>query len=68
MYTASGNWISSAYLEVALESSSIGGGEYMLQMRFKDYSKGQEPIPSGRQNRLKWIEKTWRISDNVHAR
>lgn len=57
MYTASGNWISSAYLEIALESSSIGGGSYMLQMRFKDYSKGQEPIPSGRQNRLKWIEK-----------
>lgn len=56
MYTASGNWISSAYLEIALESSSLGGGSYMLQMRFKDYSKGQEPIPSGRQNRLKWIE------------
>lgn len=57
MYTASGNWISSAYLEIALESSSLGGGEYMLQMRFKDFSKGQEPIPSGRQNRLEWIEK-----------
>lgn len=57
MYTAGGNWISSAYLEVALESSSIGGGEYMLQMRFKDYSRSQEPIPSGRQNRLEWIEK-----------
>lgn len=56
MYTAAGNWISSAYLEVALESTSIGGGEYMLQMRFKDFSKGQEPIPSGRQNRLEWIE------------
>lgn len=56
MYTASGNWISSAYLEIALESSSLGGGSYMLQMRFKDYSKGQESIPSGRQNRLKWIE------------
>lgn len=55
MYTASGNWISSAYLEIALESSSIGGGEYMLQMRFKDYSRSQEPIPAGRQNRLKWI-------------
>lgn len=57
MYTASGNWISSAYLEIALESSSLGGGEYMLQMRFKDYSRSQEPIPAGRQNRLKWIEK-----------
>lgn len=57
MYTASGNWISSAYLEIALESSSLGSGEYMLQMRFKDYSKGQEPIPSGRQNRLEWIKK-----------
>lgn len=56
MYTASGNWISSAYLEIALESSSLGGGSYMLQMRFKDYSKGQEPIPSGRRNRLEWIE------------
>ena len=56
MYTASGNWIASAYLEIALESSSIGGGEYMLQMRFKDYSRSQEPIPSGRQNRLEWIE------------
>ena len=56
MYTASGNWISSAYLEVALESSSIGGGEYLLQMRFKDCSRSQEPIPAGRQNRLKWIE------------
>ena len=57
MYTASGNWISSAYLEIALESSSLSGGEYMLQMRFKDYSRSQEPIPAGRQNRLKWIEK-----------
>ncbi len=57
MYTASGNWISSAYLEIALESSSIGGGGYMLQMRFKDYSRSQEPIPAGRQNRLEWIEK-----------
>lgn len=57
MYTASGNWIASAYLEVALESSSIGGGEYLLQMRFKDCSRSQEPIPAGRQNRLEWIEK-----------
>lgn len=56
MYTASGNWISSAYLEVALESTSIGGGEYMLQMRFKNYSRDPRPIPSGRQNRLEWIE------------
>lgn len=56
MYTASGNWISSAYLEIALESSAIGGGGYMLQMRFKDYSRSQEPIPAGRQNRLEWIE------------
>lgn len=50
MYTAN------AYLEVALESSSLGSGSYMLQMRFKDYSRSQEPIPSGRQNRLEWIE------------
>lgn len=57
MYTASGNWISSAYLEIALESSSLGDGGYMLQMRFKDYSQSQEPIPAGRQNRLEWIEK-----------
>lgn len=56
MYTASGNYIANAYLEVALESSSLGDGEYMLQMRFKDYSKGQEPIPSGRKNRLEWIK------------
>ena len=56
MYTASENWISSAYLEIALESSSLCGGGYMLQMRFKDYSRSQEPIPSGRQNRLEWIE------------
>ncbi len=34
----------------------MGSGSYMIQMRFKDYSKGQEPIPSGRQNRLEWIE------------
>lgn len=56
MYTASGNWISSAYLEIALESSSIGGGGYMLQMRFKNYSRDPRPIPAGRQNRLEWIE------------
>lgn len=56
MYTASGNLIANAYLEVALESSSLGDSEYMLQMRFKNYSKSQEPIPSGRQNRLEWIE------------
>lgn len=57
MYTSSGNYIANAYLEVALESSSIDGGGYMLQMRFKDYSRSQEPIPAGRQNRLEWIEK-----------
>jgi len=56
MYTSSGNFIANAYLEIALESSSLGSGSYMLQMRFKDYSKGQEPITSGRQNRLEWIE------------
>ena len=56
MYTSSGNYIANAYLEVALESSRLDSGSYMLQMRFKDYSKGQEPIPSGRQNRLEWIE------------
>lgn len=51
LYTSTGNYIANAYLEVALESSS-----YMLQMRFKNYSKSQEPIPSDRQNRLEWIE------------
>lgn len=51
LYTSTGNYIANAYLEVALESSS-----YMLQMRFKNYSKSQEPIPSGLQNRLEWIE------------
>ena len=56
MYTAGGNWISSAYLEIALESSSIGGGGYMLQMRFKNYSRDPRPIPAGHQNRLEWIE------------
>lgn len=55
MYTASGNWIASAYLEVALESSSLGGGSYMSEMRFKNYSR--EDIPAGRKNRLEWIEK-----------
>lgn len=57
MYTAGGNWISSAYLEIALESSSLGEGSYMLQMRFKNYSRDPRPIPAGRQNRLEWIEK-----------
>ena len=56
MYTSSGSYIANAYLEVALESSSLGSGSYMLQMRFKNYSRSQEPIPSGRQNRLEWIE------------
>ena len=56
MYTASGGFIANAYLEVALESSLLDGGSYMLQMRFKNFSKNQEPIPSGRQNRLEWIE------------
>lgn len=56
MYNSSGNFIANAYLEIALESSSLGSDSYMFQMRFKDYSKGQEPIPSGRQNRLEWIE------------
>lgn len=55
MYTASGNMIANAYLEVALESSSLGGGSYMLEMRFKNYSR--EDIPAGRKNRLEWIEK-----------
>lgn len=56
MYTSDGSYIANAYLEVALESSSLGVGEYMLQMRFKNYSRSQEPIPSGRQNRIEWIE------------
>lgn len=56
MYTSTGSYIANAYLEVALESSSLGDGEYMLQMRFKNYSRSQEPIPSGRKNRLEWIE------------
>ena len=56
LYTSSGSYIANAYLEIALESSSLGDGEYMLQMRFKNYSRSQEPIPSGRQNRLEWIE------------
>ena len=56
MYTSSGNYIANAYLEVALESSSLGCGSYMLQMRFKNYSRSQEPIPSGRKNRLEWIK------------
>lgn len=56
MYTSSGSYIANAYLEIALESSSLGGCEYMLQMRFKNYSRSQEPIPSGRKNRLEWIE------------
>ena len=57
MYTSSGSYIANAYLEIALESRSLGSGSYMLQMRFKDYSRSQEPIPPGRQNRLEWIEK-----------
>ncbi|KEQ50822.1 hypothetical protein Javan362_0003 [Streptococcus phage Javan362] len=57
IYTADGNWICSAYLEVALESSSLEDGSYMLQMRFKNYSRDPRPIPAGRQNRLEWIEK-----------
>ena len=56
MYTSDGSYIANAYLEVALESSSLGSGSYMLQMRFKDYSRSQEPIPSVRKNRIKWIE------------
>ncbi|AZF91965.1 hypothetical protein CHPC1091_0024 [Streptococcus phage CHPC1091] len=56
MYTSSGSYIANAYLEIALESSTLGGGEYMLQMRFKNYSRSQEPIPSGHKNRLEWIE------------
>lgn len=56
MYTAGGNYIANAYLEIALESSLLDGGSYMLQMRFKNYSRSQEQIPSGRQNRLEWIE------------
>lgn len=56
MYTSDGSYIANAYLEVALKSSSLDSGSYMIQMRFKDYSKGQAPIPSGRQNRLEWIE------------
>ena len=57
IYTADGNWICSAYLKVALESSSLGDGSYMLQMRFKNYSRDPRPIPAGRQNRLECIEK-----------
>lgn len=56
MYTADGNYIANAYLEIALESSSLGGGSYLLQMRFKNYSRDPRPIPSGRRNRLEWIE------------
>lgn len=56
MYRADGNYTANAYLEIALESSSLGGGSYMLQMRFKNYSRDPHPIPAGQENRLKWIE------------
>ena len=56
MYTADGNYIANAYLEIALESSSLGGGSYLLQMRFKNYSRDPRPIPAGRRNRFEWIE------------
>lgn len=56
MYTSSGDYIANSYLEVALESSELGGGLYMLQMRFKNYSRDPHPIPTGRRNRLEWIE------------
>lgn len=56
MYTSSGSYIANACLEIALGSSRLGSGSYMIQMRFKDYSKGQEPIPSDRKNRLEWIK------------
>lgn len=56
VYTADGNWISSAYLGISLKSSMLEEGEYLLQMRFKNYSKDPRPIPAGKQNRLTWIE------------
>lgn len=57
IYTADGNWISSAYLGIALKSSMLEEGEYhLIQMRFKNYSKDPRPIPAGKQNRLTWIE------------
>lgn len=56
VYTADGNWISSAYLGISLKSSMLEEGEYLIQMRFKNYSKDPRPIPAGKQNRLTWIE------------
>ena len=56
IYLSNGNMIANAYLEVALESSDLGEGNYLAQMRFKNYSKDPKPIPSGRENRLTWIE------------
>lgn len=56
IYLSNGNMIANAYLEVALESSDLGEGNYLAQMRFKNYSKDPKLIPSGRENRLTWIE------------
>lgn len=56
LYDADGNQTTN-YLLVALESSKLSGSDnYMLELRFKDYSKGEE-CPAGRENRLKWFEK-----------
>ena len=57
--TAGGNWISSAYLEVALKSSAFEDGEEMLQMRFKHCPRHPRPnpVPSGQKSRVEWIEK-----------
>lgn len=56
MYMSNGNFIANAYLEVALESSKIDDDNYLLEMRFKNCSPNPKPIPSGRENRLKWIQ------------
>ena len=57
IYPASGNMITNAYLELALESSiKSENSSPMLRMRFKNHSPIQKPIPTGRENRLKWVQ------------
>ena len=63
IYTADGNWICSAYLKVALESSSLGDGHICFKCDSRTILVTQDQYLQGVKIDLNGLRRTWRISD-----
>ena len=63
IYTADGNWICSAYLKVALESSDLGEGHICFKCDSRTILVTQDQYLQGVKIDLNGLRRTWRISD-----